>query len=231
LCKNDFIVIFNNMKSFILKLLRENYKQIDKGDVYAILKNYKFEDDHMDHHHGQDDYRLYMYDHSGNLLAKVHYNVFQDKTYISFIESIVKGFGYGKIAMIYLAQKYGYENLLRSNLTSDGADMRVSLDDLFDFDYEAHLRSLDKHLSLDSLEGINDEGIKYFLYNLVKNGYSAGWDKWKDYLRDHGYYDKYDMNDISEIAGWVRGSKSNDHYSDDEVPQHVLKLLSSLKKG
>lgn len=225
----NFLGIFISMRDFIKKLLREAYKDISKDDIYAILKNFSFEDDHIDSHHGQDDYRLSMYDFEDNLLAKVNYSVYQSKVFISFIESKVKGFGYGKIAMIYLAQKYGYENLTRSSLTADGYNMRISLDDLFDFDYESYLQSQNKHLSIDSLDGIRDDGIKYFILSLVKIGYEATWDKWKDYLREHGYYDKYDMNDISEIGSWIRDSKSNDNYSEDEVPQHILDLLQSLK--
>ncbi len=88
-------------------------------------KKFKYEDNHMDFSHGQHYYTVSMYD-GDKKLASCNYSIFNDIIYITFIESIVKGKGYGTMLMEYLADKYGYEKLERSILTPDGVNIRVS---------------------------------------------------------------------------------------------------------
>jgi len=65
------------------------------------------------------------------LLAKLFYEEEDGLVEIGIIESIVKGQGYAKVLMLYLASKYGYENLTRDILTSSGELMRHELDKFF----------------------------------------------------------------------------------------------------
>ena len=163
------------------------------------------------------------------VLARVHYTIYKGDITISFIEAVKKCEGYGKILMLYLAKKYGYENLKRSSLTPDGAKMRAALDHLFDFNYEEFIKSQSKHLHFSDIEKVKDETIKSFLISLVKYGYEKAWDHWSDYLRDNGYFNKYDMNDVAEIANWITDSETNGNYIDDQPPSYVIELLKSLQ--
>ena len=221
--------------SSIKQLLREaiqkeDYGQVKKGSPYKILKRYSFTDDHIDYHHGQNDFRAIMYDKSNNKpLAKVDYTIYQDEVNITFIESIEKGKGYGKILMIFLAKKYGYENLERTSLTQSGANMRAELDDLFNFDYEDYKKSQTNHLDINDIKNIKDETVRDFMMDMVKYGYDNTWTKWIDYLISSGKRDEFDFNDISEMTEWFKNSKTNKHYPDDEVPEWVIDGMEDLK--
>jgi hypothetical protein len=222
------------MKS-IRELLREaiqkeDYGQVKKGSPYKILKRYDFTDEHLDHHHGQDNYKAVIYEKGGDTpLAKVFYTLYNGEVNITFIESIAKGKGYGKILMIFLAKKYGYENLERTSLTQSGANMRAELDDLFDFNYENYKKSQTNHLDISDIRNIKDETVKAFMLDMVKYGYDATWQKWIDYLVSSGKNEDFDFNDISEMTKWFKDSKTNDNYPDDEVPEWVISGMEDLK--
>jgi hypothetical protein len=108
----------NELRLLVRKILKENIE----------LSNYVFDDMHMDNHHGQHDYKVVMKDKEGNKLAYADYTDYKGEITINFIESIIKGKGYGSMIMDYLANKYGYEKLERTNLTPDGVKMRIKLD-------------------------------------------------------------------------------------------------------
>jgi hypothetical protein len=222
--------------SSIKQLLREaiqkeDYGQVKKGSPYKILKRYNFTDDHIDYHHGQSDFRAIMYDKSNNKpLAKVDYTIYQDEVNITFIESIEKGKGYGKILMIFLAKKYGYENLERTSLTQSGANMRAELDDLFNFDYEDYKKSQTNHLDINDIKNIKDETVRDFMMDMVKYGYDNTWTKWIDYLVSSGKNDEFDFNAISDLTVWFKDSKTNDNNPDDEVPEWVIEDMEDLKR-
>jgi hypothetical protein len=156
--------------------------------------------------------------------------MYQDEVNITFIESIEKGKGYGKILMIFLAKKYGYENLERTSLTQSGANMRAELDDLFNFDYEDYKKSQTNHLDINDIKNIKDETVRDFMMDMVKYGYDNTWTKWIDYLISSGKRDEFDFNDISEMTEWFKNSKTNKHYPDDEVPEWVIDGMEDLKR-
>jgi hypothetical protein len=222
------------MKS-IKQLLREalhseDFSKVKKSSPYKVLNDYKFIDEHMNHHHGQDDLRVTMYDKNGNEpLAKVDYTIYQGEINITFIESIEKGKGYGKILMIYLAKKYGYENLERTSLTQSGANMRAELDDLFDFNYVEYKKSQTDHLDINDIKNIKDDTVKGFMMDMVKYGYDNTLSKWIDYLISSGKRDEFDFNDIAEMTEWFKDSKTNRHDPEDEVPEWVIDGMEDLK--
>lgn len=221
--------------SSIKQLLREalhseDFSKVKKSSPYKVLNDYEFVDEHMNHHHGQDDLRVTMYDKTtGNVLAKVDYTIYQGEINITFIESIEKGKGYGKILMIYLAKKYGYANLERTSLTQSGANMRAELDDLFDFDYVEYKKSQTNHLDMDDIKNIKDDTVKGFMSDMVKYGYDNTWSKWIDYLISSGKRDEFDFNDIAEMTEWFKDSKTNRHDPEDEVPEWVIDGMEDLK--
>lgn len=169
-----------------------------------------------------------MYDKSGNLLAKLYYTIYNDEITISYVESMVRGRGYGKIIMIYLAREYGYENLIRSSLTPDGAKMRKELDNLFNFDYRKHLESKNKHYSSDIINTVKNPVIRNFLTDMIKIGYEKTWEKWIDYLKKTDMINRYDFNDISEIAEWIKGSIVNNNDPMDEPPHWVNDMVKKI---
>jgi hypothetical protein len=206
--------------------LFEEYKSND--DTW---KQFQYEDSVMNHHHGQTDCRVKMYDNKV-FVAQADYSIFQNKVYFQFIESKVKGKGYGVFLMEYLADKYGYENLERSSLTEDGAKMRAKLDKKFNFDYKEYKESLSKHLSRDFIDEIKKKHpiVGSFLFDMVKYGYERTWELWADYLRENGLNNKYDFNDISEISFWIKDSVTNNNDIEDEPPHYVTELVASLTK-
>jgi hypothetical protein len=171
------------MKIRFNDFLNEEYSKINKDKIFDILDDYKFMDENVGYAYGQSDNRVFMLDKTTNeLLAKVYYTIYKEEITISFIESIKKGKGYGKILMIYLANKYGYEKLERNSLTDDGADMRKKLDDLFGFDYKNYKESLSKHINPDELDKIKNPIVKSFLKQMIRYGYEKTWEHWSDYF-------------------------------------------------
>lgn len=211
-------------------IIKEEYDKINRENIYDILDNFKFTDENIGYHNNQSDNIISMYDKSNILLARINYVIYKDEITISYIESYVKGKGYGKIAMIYLARKYGYENLLRSSLTPEGAKMRNELDNLFNFDYKEYLESLNKHLSPDTYKLPKDNIIKAFIRDLSLYGLEKGWGMWINKLKESGLMNRYDFNDISEIAEWIKGSVANNNDPMDEPPHWVIDTLNLISK-
>lgn len=196
---------------------------------YTKWNGYDFEDDTTAWYSGQSNHTVYMYSLNGHeYLAKVDYVNYKGEISISWVESIVKGKGYGQIIMQYLASKFGYENLQRSSLTDDGAKMRGKLDKFYNFDYAAHEESKNKHLPKSVIEQIKDPVVKEFIRHMVNIGYTQAWELWKDTDDFKSLREKYDFNDISEIAEWIKGSKTNEHDPLDAPPDYIMDLLNEL---
>ena len=66
-----------------------------------------------------------------------------------------------------------------------------------------------------------------FLIDMCKMGYSLGWEKYVDKIREQN---EFDFNDISEVSQWIRDSRTNDHDIDEEPPKHVKQLVAKLIK-
>lgn len=212
------------------KLYQEDWSKVKKGKPFAILNDYEFTDEHTGHIDGQDNYTAIMYDkETSKPLAKVDYVDYNDEITISLIEALEGGKGYGKILMIYLAKKYGYENLERTSLTQSGAKMRQELDKLFNFNYSDYKKSQSKHIDKSELENINDPIIKGFIIDLVNMGYKPTWNKWLDIITNNGYYDKYDFNILGDVAEWVKDSPMNKNNPNEEPPEWVFELLDEIK--
>ena len=191
---------------------------------------FRFEEESIGWHHGQQDLSLKMYSKDNILLAQVDYVIYQGKISISFIESFIKGRGYGQELMKELSKKYGYENLERGALTEDGVKMRNKLDKFYNFDYNVYLQSKNKHLSEDIISKIKDVGIKEFLKYLINLGYKEAWEILVNTDDFYRLKKEYDLNDIAEISEWIKYSKTNDHYIENEPPENVLELLDKLCK-
>lgn len=84
------------------------------------------------------------------------------------------------------------------------------------------------HIEPIVLNYIKDPFVRNFLKYIVKNGYFETWKMYKDKIKD--YEDKYDFNDISEISEWIKGSKTNEHITTQEVPLYIKKLIKKLSK-
>ena len=208
------------MKSLIKQLLREELE---------------FVDDTRDSYKGEAKKTIRLYN-DDDLVAYADYSVVGDTAYIDMIEALEKGKGYGQMIMKHLAGMYGYENLERSSLTDDGAKMRAKLDKHYNFDYNRHKKDKSPHLKMEVIHNIKNPMIKNILLDLIENGHSNIWEKYRDNpefikLNDE-ILPQYEMdfNDIYDVSSWVRGSKTNDRYPDDEVPRPILKDLAKLFK-
>ncbi|MFW5847567.1 MAG: hypothetical protein ACOCVF_01425 [bacterium] len=210
-------------------IFEEIIKQINET-TYEQFQGYTFADDTHGAYGGQVDMHVDMYKNNQKL-AYADYTIFEDKVYINYVESLVKGKGYGTILMEYLADKYGYENLERQSLTSSGAKMRQRLDKKFDFDYKKHKENQNKHIDPDSIAKINNHVIREFLFDLSKMGYEKAWEKWlqnPEFVKTIKNPNEFDLNDVAEIAEWIKGSVLNDNHPDDAPPEWVMQTLDSL---
>lgn len=89
--------------------------------------------------------------------------------------------------------------------------------------------SINVHLNVDILNGIKDESIRKFLYTLYEDGYDVAWQIYGDEIKGEKYQ-RYDMNEISEISEWIKGSMTNRHESDEEVPEYIKNYIKILSK-
>lgn len=217
----------DNIKCPIIKV-NEDYSKLNKNNTYKILDDFNIINNHIDNYYGQDNYEATLYQKNNNKpLARVNYVIYNNIITISIIEAFVKGKGYGKILMIYLSKKYGYENLKRSSLTVAGSKMRKELDDLFKFDYEKYIESLNKLIDNSEIDKIKNNYIKLFLKDLIENGNYA-WSYSKD-IEDK--VKPYDLDDIAEISQYVKKSEHSKRfngYSTEEPPEYVTDLLKKL---
>jgi hypothetical protein len=202
-------------------------KEIFRAEL--LKENHRFNDESTGYHHGQQDNTITMYI-DNQKVAYADYTIFEGKIQINFIESLVKGKGYGKAIMKYLVDKYGYKNLERYSLTPDGVKMRQSLDKDFNFDYQKHKESQSKHLQpsiIDKIK-INHPIAAAFLKDMSKFGHEKTWAKWIDYLRDKDLLDKYDFNSIGDISEWISGSVTNDNNPERDIPEPIINDLNKL---
>jgi hypothetical protein len=214
------------LKILLEGVTTEDYNTIDRSNIYKILDDYKVEDNHLNSYSGQSNYEAVLYDKRDIPLAIVNYVNYNNEITISMIDSIVKGKGYGKILMIYLAKKYGYENLKRTSLTSSGVAMRKELDSLFNFDYEKHINSLNKLIDTSQIDKVVNDYIRGFLKELITNGKSA----WSKYDKIDIQAKPYDPDDIADIATYVKDSKLSVGYSTEDPPEYIIDLLKKLQK-
>lgn len=192
--------------------------------LFEDYTNYSFEDEHLGFNHGQHNFVVMMYD-GQELLARCYYCEYGGLVYITFIESIVKGKGYGSMIMDYLANKYGYENLERSSLTPEGAKMRSKLDKKYNFDYMEHKKKLSKLFDVSLLNKIKNPIVKDFLHDMIRYGSEKTWEKWLDYIRENNLDEEYDFNDIADLSKWFKDSKTLEHSDDEEPPIEELEKL------
>lgn len=204
------------------------FKMILENNTNIIFKN-----EHIASHHGQNDYIINAFV-DDEIVAFAEYTEFNDVYTISMIESIVKGFGYGKAIMLELARLYGYENLERQSLTPSGAHLRTKVDKELGFNYEEYKQSKNKHLSIE--DTINKIKLKYsdvakFMLDMVTQGSKFTWNKWKNKLND---LDKQleninlDVNSLYDITEWIKNSKTNENDIEDEPPYFILDYLNRL---
>ena len=197
--------------------------------TYTYSDGYEFEEDSIDYRDGQHDMVMKMrLKGSDNVLAQIDFTIYQGEVSIKFIKSVVKGRGYGEMLMKEFVKKYKYEDIDFGGMSEEGAKLKRKLDKFYDYDYEKHMDSKNKHFSKDILLKIKDPDIKEFLNNLVNLGYEKAW---KEMIASHNYTtlrEEYDLNDIAEIANWIKGSLSNDNFPQYSPPEHVLDLLNKI---
>lgn len=201
------------------------------NESVSFNDNIKFENLHINSHHDQHDYRLNA-KLNDELVGYVEYAVFKDEVFISMIESLVSGKSVGPTMMKWLADKYGYENIERTQLTPDGMKLRKKMDDYYDFDYNKHKESQNKHIDVSIIEKIRNKHplIASFMSDMVLYGNDKTWTKWIDKIRSGVFNipNNLDINDIADITEWIKNSDTNNNDSDTEVPEPILKDLEKL---
>jgi len=222
--------------------IEETNGEGEKSMTYGLVKEgtqefggFDFYEETTDSYGDQLNMRVDMFD-NGKRVAYVEFNEFQGKYYIDYIESLVKGKGYGQKIMEYLASKYGYENLERGLMTADGMKMRKKLDKKYNFDYEKHIMSQGDHLKKEEIENIKDPNIKKFMKSLYSKGSDMAWKELignpNKGLIEKDVLDKYDldMNEIADISKWIEGSKTNDNLTSEEVPGPIRDDFEKITK-
>jgi hypothetical protein len=214
-----------------LFFITEHYSEIDKNNPFEVLDNFTFVDEKKPSIlRGFEEYAVEMYKKgTKQLLCWAIYSVEEEKVTVGTISSKIKGEGYGQILMIYLAKKYGYQNLIRKNLTESGKKMRQRLDHLFDFDYEKSKATNSKHISKDVVDRIaeNNPDIGMFLMMLVDFGFDE-----ESVGRVESDYNQRNFDiqfsDIFELSKWIVDSKTNQNNINTYPPESVIKLINLL---
>jgi hypothetical protein len=181
-----------------------------------------------DSHNNQLDYILSAYV-DGELGASVTYSIYKGEVSIGLIESYIRGKSIGFELMKELCNRYGIENIDPGGyFTSDGVKLWDKVIKYFGFDRAKYMESISKHLPVEIVDEIKDEAIKQFVRNLVNLGREKAW---KLILANPDIDRiKYDLNDIAEIAEWIKGSKTNQNDITDVPPVFVMELVDSLTK-
>jgi ribosomal protein S18 acetylase RimI-like enzyme len=188
-----------------------------------------FQEDYYDYNNQQDYIRCDVY-LGDKKVAYAEYVRFDGKIYIDMIESLVKGKGYGMALMKHIASLYGYENMERSNMTPDGLKMRQKLDKHFNYTP----KEVNNHIDPKTLNKIKLPIVKSFLMDMIKLGYTQTWEKYLAYPEFNSVNKKInnelgiDFNEISDIAGWIRGAVDNENDPKEEVPDFIIQDLESL---
>jgi len=99
----------------------------------------------------------------------------------------------------------------------------------WDFYYSEYKKSQSKHIDKSKLDEIKDPIIKGFLIDLVNMGYEPTREKWRETLRNNGYYEKYDFDVLGDVAEWIKGSQTNTNNPNDEPPEWVFELFDEIK--
>lgn len=73
---------------------------------HFLQESEKFDLQHIDHYHGQDDFKLSLINDGGRVIAYVTYTTYEDEVYINFIVSKKQGKGYGKQLIKHLQSLY-----------------------------------------------------------------------------------------------------------------------------
>ncbi len=63
---------------------------------------------------------------------------------------------------------------------------------------------------------------------MIRYGYENTWKQWGEYLRDNGFLEEFDFNDISELSTWFKESVTNNHEVNDEPPSYITDILNTL---
>lgn len=219
-----------NLNKLFLEILSESMPELLK-EVYGNGIN--FEEYVNDSYKGETFGGMNMF-LDGKVVAYVEYTKYNDEIFIGDIKAIERGKGYGVELMKHLASIYGYENLNRGMLTPDGVKMRQKLDKHFNFDPIKHEESKNKHMDPSVLDKIPNDIIREFLKHMIKNGYQEAWATYMshpDFRKLSNFLDStydFDFNDISIIAEWIKGSPTNNHDPEDEVPDWVEEMLTKI---
>lgn len=206
--------------------------------IRAVLREQaegiSFHIDHTASYHGQSNFTMYLIK-DNKKVAYLDYTVFQGETEISMVEVYRqedKRKGYGRALVQHLADQVGgYENIKWSMMTDDGSALRQAMDNEKGFDrkeYENEHYKKDDMMSL--IAGRSEDAAKFF-GDLTVMGYESTWKKWEEYFKIHGLnneIDGIDLNDLSRLSEWTRGSVENNNPVNVEPDWFVVNFVEEL---
>lgn len=165
------------------------------------------------------------FDVGGNKILKIT----KDKTEAINCNKI-KGKTLNHIANVFEVKRITLNQTEYYLIVLEKLNTKIDFENLYN-KLENHINGLiNKHLDKNIIKQIYNKHkvVGSFLKDMVIVGYNKTWTKWKDYLRDNGFYVKYDFNDISEISYWVKGSVTNNNEIDDSPPDYIMDLVNEL---
>jgi hypothetical protein len=186
--------------------------------------NIRFENLHLDFHNDQHVYKLKAYINN-ELVGFVDYHEYNGEIFIDMIESLINNKYVGPSMMKFLADKYGYENIERTHFTDAGLKLRQKMDKYYNFDYNKHKESLNKHIDKSEIDKIKNPLVKQFLNDILLFGYNEAWERNLDEIKNINI----DFNDVADIAEWIKHSPTNNNNPQDDVPDYILNELEKLK--
>lgn len=186
----------------------------------------RFVEVHLDYSHGQHDFEMgaYMADEK---VAYAHYSVYKETLYLKYIETTIKGKGYGRELMEEIIARYGAENIDTGMLTDEGTKMLSKLNSRIG----SSRKKAAGLLSLETIDQIKYPLAKKLLMDVVKNGY----DRQDWFFLDKSLYKELsellDINMLLDLSEYIEGSATAKVNSPEKVPAHLVDFLGAISKN
>lgn len=194
-----------------------------------ISEELTFTDSSIDAYGQQVDMILKAYDFiktKKEQVGYVRYTIFRNEIYIQMIEvySEYKRKGYAEKMLKWLINEYSEYEIYPGMTTEEGTPFiermykKGILKKKEPINNHLELNPIYKKLRLTSVKAAN------FLKALVKQGFKA-----YDKLKNKSDIDGIDTNDLYDISQWIKGSVTNNNFSEDKPPHWVYDYLKEMK--
>jgi predicted GNAT family acetyltransferase len=194
------------------------------------MEELEFTDSSYNYHHGQSD-NVLTAKLGGKVVGTLEYSIFEGKIYVNHIQVNPEHArkGYATKMVEQLAKNHGYENIMPGMVTQDGSALLATLDKNYNYD---RVKASKKHLQRDSLVELlrkKSPEAALFFESLLDKGAEYTYYTWRDKTAMKDSIGGISFVDLDHLAEWTEGSKTNEHWEDEEAPQYVKDIIKKLE--